>query len=259
MLTVAALQMRTASDPEANARRIHTAVTDAVEAGADLLVTPECALCGYLPEPDIDFALLGALQDEVVAHAADAGMHLVLGTTRVAGDRRFNTALLFSPTGALVGHYDKTHLTVGDQNVFAPGDALPVFRLGDWTVAIQICFDMRFAENWRILRGKGAELIVQPTNASCGAAWKVPVLEGAIRTRAADNGIYIVCANDARPPQMMVSAICDPHGCDLARAPENEEALLVATLDRTKLDPAIYNQRRTDLWNRPEHRDLLLG
>jgi len=257
MLTVAALQMRTTFDLEANARRLHTAIADA--AGVDLLVTPECALCGYLPKADIDLALLRALQDEIVAHAAEAGMHLVLGTTRVEDDRWFNTALLFSPTGALIGHYDKTHLFDGDKEVFAPGDALPVFRLGDWTIGMQICFDMRFAENWCILRGKGAELIVQPTNASCDAAWRVPVLGGAIRTRAADNGVYVVCANDARTPQMMVSAICDPNGCDLARAPENEEALLIAKLDRTKIDPTIHNQRRTDLWSRPEHRDLLLG
>jgi 5-aminopentanamidase len=259
MLTVAALQMRTTLDSEANARRLHTAVADAAEAGADLLVTPECALSGYPPGPDTDFARLAALQGELVAHAADAGMHLVLGTTRVEGDRWFNTALLFSQTGELVGKYDKTHLTGGDSALFAAGDSLPVFRLGDWTVAMQICFDMRFAENWRILRGKGAELVLHPTNASRDSGWKVPVLEGAIRSRAADNGMFVVCANDARTPQMMVSAICDPQGRDLARAPENEEALLVAKLDRSKLTREYYEARRTDLWSRPEHRDILLG
>ena len=64
MLTVAALQMRTTLDAEANARRLHTAVADAADAGADLLVTPECALSGYPPKPDTDFARLGEEVDQ---------------------------------------------------------------------------------------------------------------------------------------------------------------------------------------------------
>ena len=156
-------------------------------------------------------------------------------------------------------------LTAGDENdieAFLQGgtaqSVLPVFRVGEWKVGLQICFDMRFPENWRILRRQGAELILHLSNASTGAAWKVPVLEGTVRCRAAENGMFVVSANDARPPQMMVSAICDPDGRHLACAKENREMIIYAELDRSAVKRDFLDARRTDLWSRPDLWRLLL-
>jgi predicted amidohydrolase len=256
---VAVLQMATSADPEGNAAKVGQALQDADARGARLLVVPECALSGYLPARDLDFDALAAAEARVVEQVADVGLWLALGTTRLRDGSRRNTAVLYCPGGEVVGSYEKTHLTGADTPVFEPGDELPVFPLDDWTVGLQICFDMRFPENWRILRRKGAELIIHLSNASRSAAWKVPVLEGAVRSRAAENGMFVASANDARAPQMMVSAVCDPDGRDLARAAENEETLLVAELDRSGVKDDFLAVRRTDLWDRPEHRRLLLG
>jgi predicted amidohydrolase len=57
---------------------------------------------------------------------------------------------------------------------------------------------------------------------------------------------------------MMVSAICDPDGLHLARAAFNREMLITAELDRTKVKDDFLAARRTDLWDRPQHRKLLL-
>ena len=258
-MKVAVCQMATSLDVSVNAATIGAAIEAAKREDADLLVLPECALSGYLPPRGLDFAALEHAEEEVAERASRAGIYLALGTTRRRDDAWLNTAVLYSPSGDVVATYDKTHLTPADRPVFEPGDALPVFAMGEWTAALQICFDMRYPENWRILRRKGAELVMHLSNASRNAAWKVPVLEGTIRTRAAENGMFVVSANDARAPQMMVSAICDPDGRDLARAPENEEAMLFAKLDRSSVKADFLEARRTDLWNRPEHRDLLLG
>jgi omega-amidase len=258
-LTVAACQMATAPDLAQNATRIRQAMDDARAEGADLLVVPECALSGYLPPDDLDVPALAAAERAVADHAARTKLWLALGTTRVRDGARYNTAVLFSPDGRPVGSYDKTHLMPCDRAVFTPGDALPVYRADDWTVAMQICFDMRFPENWRILRRKGAELVLHLSNASRSDQWKVPVLEGAVRSRAAENGVFVVSANDARAPQMMVSAICDPDGKHLARAPGNEEAMLYARIDRADVKTDFLDARRTDLWDTPENRPLLLS
>ncbi len=258
-LTAAAFQMATGFDVQENARKIQDAVANAAGCGADLLVVPECALSGYLPSKDLDFGVLEEAEQRLAGAAAEAGIYLALGTTRPGDGLWRNTALLYSPEGRQIARYDKTHGTGGDNAVFTPGDELPVFKVGEWTVGLQICFDMRFPENWRILRRRGAELVIHLSNASLGDGWKVPVLEGAIRSRAAENGMFVVSANDARPPQMMVSAICDPHGCDVARAPENEETIIYGTLDRSEVTSGFLDARRTDLWTRPENRDLLLG
>ncbi len=260
VLTAAALQMATTDEVSRNAAKLHGAIDQAARHGAQMLVTPECALSGYLPPDGLDFDALDSATEELEDHASEAGLWLALGTTR-QGDHGhwLNAALLISPEGRAVGTYDKTHLMPADREVFAPGSELPVVEAGEWTVGIQICFDVRFPENWRILRRKGAELILHLSNASRSAHWKLPVLEAAVRSRAAENGMYVVSANDARSPQMMVSAICDPDGRHLARAPEAQEALIYAELDRANVKGDFLAQRRTDLWDTDEHRPLLLG
>ena len=45
-----------------NTEKIRSAVTRAAGAGAELVVVPECALCGYLPAADLDFKQLRAGQ-----------------------------------------------------------------------------------------------------------------------------------------------------------------------------------------------------
>ena len=257
-LKVAAFQMATSHNVAENSEKIRAAIDESADAGVELLVAPECALCGYLPRPDLDFSALQEAQDALVTRAAARGLWLALGATTRRDGKWFNSAMLFSPDGELAACYDKTELMPRERGVFAPGGELPVFRIGDWTVGLQICFDMRFPENWRILRRQGAELILHLSNASAGGGWKLPVLEGTVRCRAAENGVLVVSANDARAPQMMVSAICDVDGRHLACAAVNCEMMITATLDRATVKDDYLRARRTDLWSRPEFRSLLL-
>lgn len=254
----AVAQTVTADDVSDNLATLRDAVEVARSGEAQLLVVPECALSGYLPPADLDLARLEAAERELVETSADAGLWLALGTTREANGQWLNTARLYSPAGEAVLQYDKTQLTPSDMDVFAPGDDLPVAQVGEWTIGLQICFDMRFPENWRLLRRKGAELVIHIANASKSAPWKVPVLAGAVRSRAAENGMYVIAANDAREPQMMISAVYDPDGVALAEAPADEPAVIFADLDRTHVKDDFLQARRTDLWSRPEHRRLLL-
>lgn len=257
-LRAAAYQMETTEDVSTNADKICGAIEEAAGSGAELLVVPECALSGYLPSARLDFELLNREQERVARLVSRHRMWLALGTTEKRDSAWYNTALLVSPEGAVVARCDKAHLTPGDRPVFSAGQELPVFHVGEWTLALQICFDMRFPESWRLLRRKGAELILHLSNASREAAWKVPVLEGTIRCRAAENGMFVVSANGCRKPQMLVSAVCDPDGKHLAHAGENTEMIIYAELDRAETKDDFLNARRTDLWGRPENSSLLL-
>jgi len=258
-LRAAVFQMRTTDDIEANADKIHAAVARASEAGAELLVVPECALSGYLPDADVDLDLLQHEQQRISRCVSEHALWLALGTVERGRSGLLNAALLISPQGETVASYHKTELTETDVSVFIPGDSLGVFQVGEWRVGLQICFDMRFPENWRLLRLMGAELVLHLSNASRSSAWKVPVLEGTIRCRAAENGFFVVSANDARAPQMMVSAMCDPDGKHLATARLNNEAMILAELDRTKVKDDFIRQRRTDLWRKPEYSSLFFS
>jgi hypothetical protein len=70
--------------------------------------------------------------------------------------------------------------------------------------------------------------------------------------------MFVVSANDARPPQMMRSAICDPDGLHLACAELNREEILYAKLDAMKVRDDYLAARRTDLWRREPERTFLL-
>ncbi len=258
-LTVAALQMATASDVNANTDKIHRAIDRAGDKDVRVLVTPECAVSGYLPDPVLDESTLKRARKEIVSHAADQNLWLALGCPTRRQSEWYNSALLYTPEGNIHARYDKTELMPGDHIVFAEGNDLPVFELDGWCVGLQICFDMRFPENWRILRMKGAEVILHLSSAAGSAAWKVPVLEGTVRCRAAENGNFVVSSNDARRPQMMVSAICDPRGKHLACAEENQEEFIMASLEREEVRNDYLRRRRTDLWNSAAHRQLLLN
>ncbi len=268
ILRVAVLQMATTGDIEENFGKLSAAIEEAANLQAALLVTPECALSGYFPEPDVDYNRIHALISELAQEAARYHLGLALGSAVKENGFIYNRAFLFDRSGRLLGFYDKVALTgypdgCSDAACFTRGSSFPVFQFEGHTVGLQICFDMRFPENWRILREQGAQLVLHLSNASNGGEWKRPVLAGTIACRAAETGLFIASSNDARPPQMMVSTINDPNGCAMAVAEPDAETMIFADLD---LDPekewfadGINRGRPVDVWSRPEYAKRLLS
>ena len=86
----------------------------------------------------------------------------------------FNTSILVGPDGRLIGKYRKVHIplvvwsTPGQANYeklyFEPGNlGFPVFQTRKARIGVQVCYDRRFPEGYRILALKGAEIIANPT------------------------------------------------------------------------------------------------
>ncbi|MDO5582310.1 MAG: carbon-nitrogen hydrolase family protein [Planctomycetia bacterium] len=74
-----------------------------------------------------------------------------------------NTAFLVDRSGKLAGIYRKVHLTSSEfQKGVIPGKELPVFQTDFGKVAFVICWDNWFSETAKILRLKGAELLLFP-------------------------------------------------------------------------------------------------
>jgi predicted amidohydrolase len=160
-------------DVERNLATVKRRTEEAAAKGAQLVVFPECALTGYafdsleaaravaIPAP-------GPATAELRRTCAATGVHLVVGTLERDGDRVFNTALLIGPdaTHGLLLKYRKVHLPVLGCDRFAtPGD-LPFevaeTKLGK--IGLAICYDGSFPESARVLKLRGAQLIVLPTN-----------------------------------------------------------------------------------------------
>lgn len=252
-LKVCAAQVGVTPDLEKNFRTIEASIREASRRRADLVAFPECALSGYGPldfdtPDDVDHLAvnrkLAALTKLISRHR----IWVVLGTVTRHRGKAYNTALLFDRNGKERGRYHKLHLFTGDRRFYEPGDSLPVFKLQRQTVGLQICFDIRFPEPWRCLALAGARLIIHIANACKSATWKIPVWEGHLRSRAAENGVCVLSVNAAGPKQMGISQIIDPDGLQLAVAKMDTPGLITAQLNLSRASGGFLKQRRTDIY-----------
>ena len=168
------------------------------------------------------------IDDPRVLRAADTARrlesHLVLGATE-RGPRSTlrNVAYVIGRDGEHIGTYAKIHAS----RPYKPGDELPVFATDFGTIGVVICADRRWPENIRVLRLKGAELILNPT-----WGWRGDGNTAIMRTRAYENGIPVCFAHPCQ------SLICLPDGAIGALLESNRPAVLVCELDLKDNVPA---------------------
>ena len=141
----------------------------------------------------------------------------------------YNVASVFDRKGAIIGEYRKTHLPANETFQIKPGNDLNVFKLDFGTVGIAICYDMMFPEAVRTLALKGAQIIFHPTY---GYGWYDEIGEATLKTRANDNGVYIVTSKNCTGGRSAgKSSIIDHWGYVLDDALYKENAIAVAEID----------------------------
>lgn len=207
---------------------------EASDAGARLLVLPECAIPGYMfdsAEEALRFAeeIPGPSTEALEQACARLDLYVVCGLLERDGDALRNSAILVAPEG-LLGTYRKTHLPfLGVDRFTVPGDELPVYETPLGRIGVEICYDLRFPEVTRTLALRGADFVAHPTNFPVAARVQTEVITLA---RAAENRIYLLTANRVGKERTGEfcgwSQIVDPYGTRLAEAGETGEALLVA-------------------------------
>ena len=219
---------------------------EAVSAGAELLVLPECAIPGYMfdsAEEALPYAeeIPGPSTEAFERECRRLGIHAICGLLERDGDILHNAAILVGPDG-LIGSYRKTHLPfLGVDRFVVPGDELKVFDTALGRIGLIICYDLRFPEVTRTLALRGADMVALPTNFPMAAKVQTELITVA---RAAENRIYLLAANRVGKERWGEfcgwSQIVDPYGKRLAEAGETEEALLVAAVDVEKARDKDY-------------------
>lgn len=166
------------------------------------------------------------------------------------GETLFNTTLVFGPDGSELGRYRKIHLFDAmtpsgqgyrESSLFGAGDRVVTCALGEITLGLSICYDLRFPELFAALRRAGAEVIVVPsafTVETGRAHWEVLLRARAIETQcwvvaAATTGIHHDGAGRERATYGH-SLICDPWGEIRAMAGE-EAGVIEAEIDVAQL------------------------
>lgn len=194
-LRVASLMyLPTKWDKDANRERLETMIRQARAQGAELVVTPEGALEGYLvnevrrstgderAELTERFnALAEPCDGPYIQHfqklCKELGVYLVLGFLEAEAPNTYNTAILIAPDGAIVGKYRKTHFAQGYDNGLEKGDnpygytrstTYPVFEIEGRKMGIMICYDRRVPKVAANLVANGAQFIINPAYGMMG-------------------------------------------------------------------------------------------
>jgi N-carbamoyl-D-amino-acid hydrolase len=256
--------------------------------GAELVVFPELAFTTFFPrmllgEAELDRYFETAMPNPDVQPLFDRARELSVGfyvgyAERTPEGRRFNSAVLVGPDGAVIGKYRKVHLpgTVEprageryqqlEKRYFAYGDlGFPVFRAPRWhdaIVGMMICNDRRWPESWRVLGLQSVELVLLGYNSAAydpnggnaeDAALRTFHSKLVVQANAYMNATWAVAVAKAGVEDgaglIGGSCIVDPNGRIVAEAPGLGDEVIVADCD---LDLCI--QGKTKMFDFAAHR-----
>ncbi|MGY2747310.1 nitrilase-related carbon-nitrogen hydrolase [Arthrobacter sp. UYCu723] len=234
-----------------NRETLEGAARSTASGGAELLLTPELFLSGYDPlrvhQDDGD-----RHRDWIAGIAAAAGIRIAASTVEHGSDGSYICASIFDRTGQELTRYRKQHLFgAAETAVFRPGRWQPeLVRIGEFTAALGICFDVEFPEFAREQALRGADLLLIPTAVPLRAGvGGVPhpldttlVSTLLVPARALESQLFIAYANHAGPRFSGTSTVADPYGRRIATAGDAGTEVLFADLDH-----ALVRQARTDI------------
>lgn len=243
-MRVAGVQMDIAlGRPCRNLDRICERIREAADAGATLVVFPECAVSGYCfdnLEEAMPFAqaIPGPATTRASEMCAESNCYALFGMLEAGPGRLFNSAVLVGPRGVMAT-YRKVHLPLlGLDRYVSYGDRdFAVHAVDDLKLGINICYDANFPEASRCLALRGADLIALPTNWVVGPG-SICTVEHVIHARALDNAVYFMAVNRVGVERGFAflgrSKIVGPDGQTLTECSAEGEALFYADIDPSK-------------------------
>ncbi|QDU25453.1 (R)-stereoselective amidase [Anatilimnocola aggregata] len=247
-------QVKQSADIDENEAKILQFIQLAADLGVQIVCFPETQTVGYrvdisTPDTPIQPQRLAELHERVAQLCRERSIACILGTetpipSNPTGGKPYNSALVFSPAGEILGVHHKNKLTPLDAVAYSPGSTFETFDLFGVRVGIVICFEgFRFAETTRECVRQGAQLIFHPQNNTTRPNdWKIPIHHAMIVTRAAENTVWFASCNICHPEhQNCASMIVMPDGRIQAQAELKKEMVLFADIDIDLATRAMFN------------------
>jgi deaminated glutathione amidase len=204
MFLAAVVQLTCTSDEGTNWESARTLIERAAGYGARFVATPENT--NYLGPHEEKVRRAEPLDGATCGRFADLArrlqIHLLLGSFNEASDETghcYNTSVLFSPEGRILATYRKIHLfdvdvpggvRFAESATCKPGEETTVADTPLGRFGLSICYDVRFAELYRRLVDRGAEILTVPsafTLATGKDHW-----EPLLRARAIESQCYVL-------------------------------------------------------------------
>jgi len=278
MIRIAGIQFAGHVMREKNLGKIHQYVSQAAAHGANVVCLPELStsiyFCCETNRKHFEYAepIPGPSTEEVAAVATRCAVTVIFPLfERTAEGQYYNTAVIISSRGELIGKYRKNSIPVSvssdgvmianEKAYFQPGNlGFPVFRIPEGlTVGILICYDRHFPEGARIIGLGGADILFVPTNSF--TPLRKDIWEVELRAHAIAN-VYYVCGvnkvgvDDGGSPKRFfgTSLIVDPAGKVVARAGDADDEIIYANVDLEHLRKMrriwpLFDDRRPDAYH----------
>lgn len=265
-------------------QRLIALLEQAASHSCELVVFPELTLTTFFPRYWVDDLMAVDQYFErlmpnphvqpLFDRAYELGIAFVLGYAELTPEgEHFNSAIAVETDGSIAGHYRKIHLPghADDRGVphqhlekryFKIGDqGFPVIAIAGLRVGLAICNDRRWAETYRVLALKGADLIgigyntpftsVPGMNPEPHRALEEHLLS--VRAGAYQNAVWVLAAGKSgnEDDQRLIGGSCvvAPSGDVVARAMGDGDELVVSAYDPSSAEP--YRQ---ELFNFGKHR-----
>ena len=244
--TVAVLQLDSQDDVQKNLDTVVSFIEEAAARGAKLITMPESMNYVGLDNAGHAEEIPGGPTFQLMSEQAKKyGVWLHCGSIYEKNPndpRPFNSTMVIDPRGNLAAKYHKIHpfdvvIPNGPVNReserICPGDEIVTVDTGEvGHLGLSICYDMRFAEMYRIMAREGAQIRLMPADFTMPTGkdhW-----ETILRTRAIENGCYVVApAQYGVKPKFQAyanSLVVDPWGNVIARA-SNHPQVITAEID----------------------------
>lgn len=219
----------------------------------DFLLFPEMSMTGFSMHPE----KIGEKRENFITlehfgrKAKEYGLYLGVGYVEYQEPKSFNAYAVLGPEGSVLANYRKIHpFTFGTESVhYTGGDKIVSCRVGEFTAAPFICYDLRFPEIFQIA-SESAQLLVVPANWPADRREQFITL---LKARAIENQCYVAGINRVGHARTLSysgdSMVVDPFGEVLAEAGDGER-LVTADLNLELVEhyrrefPAKKDRRR---------------
>jgi len=224
-LIIGIAQISTTCSVDVNVRKFENVIRSREK--AEIVVLPEYFMIN--PEECSSLELIYEHSQELnggfvksmakIARDYDVGLVFTFFEKCRSTKKVYNTAIFLNNYGEVLGAYRKIHLFdaygYSESRIIESGNELsPIINYRDTKFSLAICFDIRFPELFRIYAIRDCEVCIIPS------AWyrgdlKEEILIFLARSRAHENGMYIIIANQYSEKFTGRSMIVDPYGAVL--------------------------------------------
>jgi len=230
----------TVGDLEGNAALAIAWVEKAAAAGADIVVFPELAICGYPPEDLVlrDYFLADC--DEALWKVASSCQDVIalVGTPLYEDGMVYNAAAVLTG-GRIAAWYRKmllpNYAVFDEKRYFAPGSRSAVIETAGVRLGITICEDIWEEGPALAAATAGGAAVIVNLSMSPYHQGKGREREALLSERARRTGAWVCYVNGVGGQDELVfdghSLVFDPRGDLRARGPQFEEALVLADLE----------------------------